>query len=135
MKKPFIVLSGLLLLASVALVSWAPRSARDVAAEWLNDFYHGDYAAAERISTNETKTLLETVQQLAAMVPDSTMQAMKSIRIEVTSETIKGDTAVVMYVVSDQPGVAQPLKLVKSGESWLVLFTKNDMDMDDPDRK
>jgi len=135
MKKPFIVLSGLLLLMSLVMVSWAPRSARDVAIEWLNDFYHGDYAAAERISTDETKTLLETVKQLAAMVPDSTMQAMKSIRIEVTSETIKGDTAVVKYVASDQPGVPQPLKLVKAGESWLVLFTKNDMDMDDQEHK
>ena len=234
MKKSFIVLSGLLLLASLVLVSWAPRSARDVATEWLNDFYHGDYAAAakhstqesgsvlelfeqnikvhnrehtapvvidvretgeaavvtfvisfsrmdtlelkmtrndrewqveysqadfnrntpedvaflwlsefahakfqaaEKYSTNDTKKVLEAVQELVRMVPDSNVRAMQKIKIEIDSVVTNRDTAFVKYTSSDQPGIFQPLKLIKADGWWLVLFTKEDTGLDDPQQK
>jgi len=117
---------SILLLAAVMLVSCKKNTPKDVANEWLNDFFHLDYDAAKKISTEDTKTLLSQVQQLATMIPDSTKKNSKNINITIKSVKVDGDKATVTYIGSDNPALEQPLKLVKQNGQWLVIYTKED---------
>ena len=63
MKKILLSFSALLL-AAVILVSCNKNAPKDVANTWLTSFYHMDYDAAKKVSTDDTKNLLSQLQQL-----------------------------------------------------------------------
>jgi hypothetical protein len=125
MKK--ILLSVLaLMIAAVMLVSCNKNSPKDVATAWLNGFYHMDYDAAKKISTEDTKNLLSQLQQLSGMIPDSSKKEMKKIVVTVKDLKEEGDKATVTYTTSDKPAQEEKLPMVKQNGKWLVQFSKGD---------
>ncbi len=116
----------LLFFTAATLAGCKKNTPKEVANEWLTDFYHLDYDAAKKLSTEETKNLLAQVQQLASMIPDSTKQALKKTSTTIKKVDINGDKATVTYIVSDNPALEQPLNLVKLNGHWLVMYTKED---------
>ena len=125
MKKVLVSFSTLLLVALMS-VSCNKNSPKDVASAWLNSFYHLDYETAKKSSTEDTKSLLATLQQFTNMVPDSNKKEMKKITVNVKDVKEDGDKAVATYTTSDNPGKDQSLNLVKQSGKWLVQFSKND---------
>ena len=127
-----------LLLAAVAILSLTAITScknggnpKDVANTWLVAFYHMDYEAAKKVSTDETKTLLAQLAQFSGMVPDSTKQQYKKITVNIKDVKENGDKADVTYTISDPTSKEasdkdQMLHLVKQNNKWLVQFSKND---------
>ena len=126
MKKILLSLSALLL-AAVILVSCNKNSPKDVANTWLTSFYHMDYDAAKKVSTDDTKNLLSQLQQLSSMISDSSKKEMKKITITIKDVKEEGDKATVSYMRSDNAtGKEEIIKLVKQNNQWLVQFSKSD---------
>ena len=78
MKKILLSFSTLFL-ASMMLVSCSKNSPKDVANSWLTSFYHMDYEAAKKVSTEDTKALLTQLGALSSMMPDSLKKEAKNI--------------------------------------------------------
>lgn len=130
MKKILFSLSAIVM-AAMVLVSCSKTSPKEVAKTWLTSFYHMDYEAAKKVSTEETKSFISQLQALSSMMPDSAKKEMQKITINVKDEQVEGDSvATVTYnVVSGKAADApkdETLKLVKKGDKWLVQFSKND---------
>lgn len=125
MKKFFVSFFALLLLAVVSM-SCNKNSPKQVATTWLTSFYHLDYETPKKMSTEDTKNLLSTLQQFATMVSDSDKKEYKKITVTVKDVKEKGDTAIATYTTSNDPGKDQALQLVKLNGKWLVEFSKND---------
>ena len=62
MKKILVSFSAVFLIA-VMTVSCNKQSPKDVASNWLNNFYHMDYEAAKKVSTEDTKQLLSQLPE------------------------------------------------------------------------
>lgn len=125
MKKIILTLS-LLLVTGALLVSCNRGTPRDVAKEWLTDFYHQDYEAAKKLSTEDTKNMINTLQGFTNALPDSTKQRAKMVAINIKSVKEDGDNATVTFTTSEDPKEQPPLKLVKQNNKWLVQFSKAD---------
>jgi len=125
MKKILLSLSALLL-AAVILVSCSKNTPKEVANTWLTSFYHMDYDAAKKVSTDDTKNLLSQLQQLSSMVSDSSKKELKKITVTIKDVKETGDKATVIYGTSDNAGKDLTLNLVKQNNQWLVQFSKND---------
>ncbi len=125
MKK--IILSLAVMLASgVFLISCNKSSPKDVAKEWLTDFYHQDYDAAKKLSTEDTKNMMTTLQGFTSALPDSVKQKAKLVTINIKSVKEDGNNATVTFTTSDDDKEQPPLKLVKQNDKWLVQFSKGD---------
>jgi hypothetical protein len=127
MKKILLSVSALLLAAAI-VVSCNKNSPKEVANTWLTDFYHMDYDAAKKVSTDDTKNILAQLQQLSNMISDSSKKEQKKIVITIKDVKEEGDKATVSYTTSsDSPNSKDDiLKLVKQNGQWLVQFSKND---------
>ena len=130
MKKILVAFSALLLLTVIS-VSCKKGGSKEVATLWLNSFYHLDYETAKTVSTEETKTLIASLQQFTSMIPDSNKKEMKKIVVTLKNVKEDGDKAVATYTISENPGKEQTLMLVKGQDKndknkWLVQFSKND---------
>jgi hypothetical protein len=125
MKKTFLSVAVILLSLSVVFTACKKNAPKDVAQTWLTAFYHFDFETAKKESTEETKKMLSTLEQLVQMEPDSTKQQMKKIKIEIKDVKEEGDKATVTYTSSDSPN-PETLHLVKQNGKWLVQFTKQD---------
>ncbi len=108
------------------VVSCNKNSPKEVATTWLNSFYHMDCETAKKVSTEDTKSLIATLQQFTSMIPDSMKKEMKKIVVTVKDVKEDGDKATATYTLSNDPGKDQSLPLVKQNGKWLVQFTKND---------
>ena len=126
MKKIILSLSALMF-AAVVLVSCGKSDPKGVAKEWLTDFYHQDYDAAKKLSTEDTKNMIQTIQGFTSAFPDSVKQKAKQTNITIKDAKIDGDKATVKFIASDNPTKEEELHLVKQSEKWLVQFSKNDM--------
>lgn len=125
MKK--IILSLAVVLASgIFLISCNKSSPKDVAKEWLTDFYHQDYDAAKKLSTEDTKNMMTTLQGFTNALPDSVKLKAKTVTINIKSVKEDGNNATVTFTTSDDPKEQPPLKLVKQNDKWLVQFSKGD---------
>ena len=139
MKK--IILSLSLLFVAAAMMAGCTKTApKDVAKEWLTDFYHQDYEAARKYSTDDTKNMMTTLEGFTGALPDSTKQRAKMAVINIKSLKEEGNNATVTFTTSEEPNKEQPpLKLVKQDNKWLVQFSKNDLNSepqeDKPKRK
>lgn len=125
MRKIAIYIS-IVVLAASTLASCSNNTAKDVASAWLNAFWHLDYDGARKLSTEDTKTLISTLQQFSKVISDSSKKEMKKITIKIKDVKEDGDKAVVTYTMSDMPEKDQVVNLVKTNGQWLVQFTKND---------
>ena len=124
MKKIMLSLSGLLL-ASLLLLS-CKTGPKDVAKTWLTDFYHMDYDAAKKLSTEDTKNLLAQFEQLSTQVDDSSKKELAKITVNIKGAKIQDTIATVTYTTSDVPDKDQNITMVKHNDKWLVQFTKDD---------
>jgi hypothetical protein len=126
MRRSLISFSVILLVAIMS-VSCNKNGPKDVATNWLNSFYRLDYESAKKLSTEDTKNILATLQQFTTMIPDSMKKDSKKIVVTVKDVKENGDKAVATYVVSNDPGKEQTLPLVKQNGKWLVQWSKDDM--------
>ncbi len=110
----------------VFLASCNKNNPEDVAYEWLTDFNQMEFEDAMKLSTNDTKNLLYSLEQLTGIVSDSERNELKNITVTIKNVKADSTTAVVTYVSSDNPNV-QTVNLVKRDNKWLVLFTKVDL--------
>ena len=122
----FVLSSFVLLLTTVFLTACNKSAPKDVAKEWLTDFYHQDYDAAKKLSTEEAKIMINTIQGFTNSFPDSIKQKAKNVTIMVKTVKEEGNTATVTFVASDDTKEQPPLKLVKQNDRWLVQFSKGD---------
>jgi GH25 family lysozyme M1 (1,4-beta-N-acetylmuramidase) len=124
MKKVFFSLVAVFALA-ISLVSCSSNSPKASAEKFVNGLTHMDYEAAKSVSTEDTKKMLEMMQQLTAMMPDSVKENAKKAKVNIGKEEINGDKATVTYTTSENP-TEQKLNLVKQNGKWLVQWSKND---------
>lgn len=129
MKKILLSLS-VVFIAAMMLVSCSSSSPKDVAKTWLTSFYHMEYEAAKKVSTDDTKNFITQLQTLSSMMPDSAKKEMQKMTVNIKDEKVEGDNATVTYnIVSGKTQDApkdETLKLVKKDGKWLVQFSKND---------
>ncbi len=109
-----------------ALMSCNKNTPKDVAHTWLTGFNQMDFEQAMKLSTNDTKNLLSTLEQLTEGVSDSGRAELKKIKVSIKDVKEDGDKAMVTYTSSDNPN-EQVLSLVKQNDKWLVQFTKTDL--------
>lgn len=132
-KNTVFVLAVLAMALMTACKSGTPK---DVAREWLTDFYHQDYDDARKLSTEDTKNMMNILQGFTNALPDSVKQRAKRVTINIKSVNEQGNTATVTFTTSEDPNNVQPpLKLVKQNDKWLVQFSKADFagsDKNDP---
>ena len=131
MKKTRFLLS-VIVVAALALVSFDKSGPKEVAKIWLTGFYHLDYNAAMKVSTEDTKAMLTQLAALVAIAPDSVKKEAKGIVVTIGDVKEDGDKATVSYTIAQNGNAAPsqnipPLKLVKQNGKWLVQFTKNDL--------
>lgn len=124
MKKVFFSLVAVFALA-IGLVSCSSNSPKASAEKFVNGLTHMDYEAAKSVSTEDTKKMLEMMQQLTAMMPDSVKENAKKEKVTIGKEEINGDKATVTYTTSAN-ATEQKLNLVKQNGKWLVQWSKND---------
>ena len=110
----------------VMLTSCGKNNPKDVADTWLNSFNHMEFEQAIKVSTNETKNLLESLQELTKGISDSGRAEVKKIKVTIKDVKEAGDNALVTYTSSDNAH-EQTLNLVKQNDKWLVQFTKTDL--------
>lgn len=108
------------------LMSCNKNNPKDVAHTWLTGFNQMDFEQAMKLSTNDTKNLLSTLEELTAGVSDSGRTELKKIKVSIKDVKEDGDKAMVTYTSSDNPN-EQVLSLVKQNDKWLVQFTKTDL--------
>lgn len=123
--KKFLCSFAAILVVVVTLTSCSSNSPKSVAKKFLTSFYQLDFDAAKKVSTDDTKKMLDMFQQLAPMMPDSSKQQLKKIKISIKDEKTEGDKSTVTYVTSDNPK-DQTLHLVKQNKKWLVQWSKQD---------
>lgn len=116
---------GVALTLVMSLVSCDSNSPKPIADKWLNGLYHLDYKSAKEVSTDDTKQLLETLEQFSTIYPDSVKEEMKKIKVDIKDVKEEGDKATVTYTTSDEPS-EKTLNLVKQNGKWLVKWTKQD---------
>lgn len=129
-----------IMFTSLALITaafmWAgcsKNTPKDVAYNWLTAFNHLDFDAAKKLSTNDTKNLLYSLQMLTDNVADSNKKDLKKVTITIKDVKVNGDKAVATYTASDNPTKEQVLNLVKEGDNWHAQFTKVDLMAEVPD--
>jgi hypothetical protein len=123
MKKVFLGLAALLMI--VGMVGCSSNSPKPVAEKFLTSFWHMDYKEAKKYATQDTKDMLDMLEQLSTTMPDSDKVHARNIKVDVKDVKEEGDKAVVTFVTSDIKDEKQ-LNLVKQDGQWLVNLTKND---------
>ena len=124
--KKLLAYVSIVLAAAVIMTGCSKNSPKGVATTFLNGYYHLDYDAAKKVSTEETKNTLNMMQQLSAtFFPDSMKKAAKDIKINIKDVKEEGDKATVTYNTSAVP-TDQTLHLVQQKGKWLVQWTKQD---------
>lgn len=121
MKK---ILSFVALIAVFA-VSCSSNSPKAAAEKFLNSFFHMEYKEAKEVSTEETKKVLDMIEQFSTMMPDSSKQSAKKIKIEIKDVKEEGDKATVTYTTSESTQ-EQKLTMVKQNGKWLANYSKQD---------
>lgn len=130
MKKVLLSIAAAILFA-FTMVSCNSNSPKGTAEKFLNSFYHMEYKEAKEVSTEDTKKMLDMIEQFSAIsIADSNKQNAKKVKIEIGEVVENGDSATVMYTTSDnkQP---QKVNLVKQNGKWLVQWSKEDSMGDD----
>lgn len=84
-----------------------------------------DYEKAREVSTEETKNLVDLVEQFSVSYPDSAKQDARNIKIDIVDVKEDGDKATVTYKTSSEPG-EQKLEMIKENGKWLASFSKQD---------
>lgn len=100
---------------------------KHIAYYWLSSFYHMQYDEAKKLSSDDTKALLEQFSGLTGYMSDSSRTEMMRVKVGIKDSKIEGDQANVVYVTSDNPEKEQVINLVNRGGRWQVQFSKGDI--------
>lgn len=84
-----------------------------------------EYDKAKEVATDDTKKLLDMMEQFSSVLPDSSKANAQKIKVEIKDVKEEGDKAVVTYVTSESPN-EQKLDMVKQNGKWLVQWSKQD---------
>ncbi len=128
-----VMYSSLAVIMVLIFMGCSKNTPKDVAYNWLIAYNHLDFEAAKKLSTPDTKNLINSLQRLTENVADSNKKELKKVTVDIKGVKVNGDKAVVTFTSSDNPGKEQTLNLVKVNEQWLVLFTKVDLMGEVPD--
>lgn len=124
--KKFLSFFSTILFVLAFLQGCNKNSPKEVAKSWLNSFYHMDYDAARKLSTDDTKNFIALIQQFSPHLSDSDKIELKKSIITIKDVKVNGNNASVIYTTSEMPQKDQPLTLIKQGDRWLVEFSKSD---------
>ncbi|MCD6064102.1 MAG: hypothetical protein K0R82_2013 [Flavipsychrobacter sp.] len=124
MKKLLLSLAATFVIA-IALTSCNTNSPKAAADKFLTNLYHMDYEAAKEVATEDTKKMLDMMAQFSSMMPDSTKESAKKIKVDIKDVKEEGDKATVIYTTSESAG-DQKIDLVKQNGKWLVQYNKQD---------
>lgn len=137
MKKALLSIAAICLLA-ISITSCSNNSPKASADKFLTSLYHMEYAKAKEVATDDTKKLLDMMEQFSSVLPDSSKQSAKKIKVDIKDVKEEGDKATVTYVTSESPN-EQKLDMIKQNGKWLVQWSKqdggndmNDMPADEP---
>jgi hypothetical protein len=100
---------------------------RHIAYHWLSSFYHMQYDEAKKLSSEDTKILLEQFSGLTGYMSDSSRTEMMRVKVGIKDTKIQGSGANVIYTTSDNPEKEQVINLVNHRGRWQVQFTKSDI--------
>ncbi len=123
MKKILSFVAAAVLVITIA--SCGSNSPKASAEKFLNSFYHMEYKEAKEVSTEETKKVLDMIEQFSTMMPDSSKQSAKKIKIEIKDVKEEGDNATVTYTTSENTQ-EQKLTMKKENGKWLANYSKQD---------
>lgn len=129
MKRIFFALAAVIMLAA-GLVSCNSNTPKAAADKFLTSFYHMDYKEAKTVSTEETKKMLDMIEQFSTMIPDSAKANAKKIKVTIKDVKEEGDKATVTYTTSENTTESK-LDMIKQEGKWLVQFNKQDQGMGD----
>lgn len=129
MKRIFFALAAVIMLA-VGLVSCNSNTPKAAADKFLTSFYHMDYKEAKTVSTEETKKMLDMIEQFSTMIPDSAKANAKKIKVTIKDVKEEGEKAVVTYTTSENTTESK-LDMIKQEGKWLVQFNKQDQGVGD----
>jgi len=124
MKKALLSLAAICVLA-LAITSCNNDSPKAAADKFLTSLYHMEYAKAKEVATDDTKKLLDMMEQFSTYLPDSNKQSAQKIKIDIKDVKEEGDKATVTYITSESPN-EQKLDMVKQNGKWLVNWSKQD---------
>jgi hypothetical protein len=124
MKKLLLSFAAICVMA-MTLVSCNSNTPKATADKFLNGLYHMDYKQAKEVATEDTKKMLEVMENFSSMMPDSNKANAKKIKINLKDEKIEGDKAVVTYTTSESTE-EQKVDLVKQDGKWLVQYNKQE---------
>lgn len=124
MKKALLSIAAICLLA-ISITSCSNNSPKASADKFLTSLYHMEYAKAKEVATDDTKKLLDMMEQFSSVLPDSSKQSAKKIKVDIKDVKEEGDKATVTYVTSESPN-EQKLDMVKQNGKWLVQWSKQD---------
>ncbi len=131
--KKIMLTSFALIMAAFMWAGCSKNTPKDVAYNWLTAFNHLDFEGAKKLSTADTKNLLNSLQKLTDNVADSNKKELKKVSITIKDVKVNGDKAVATYTASDNPTKEQTLNLVKEGDNWHAQFSKVDLMAEAPD--
>lgn len=112
-----------IVLLTILFAACNNNSPKSVADKFLTSFYHMEYDKAREVATEDTKNLIDLVEQFSASTPDSAKQEARKIKIDIKDVQEQENEAVVTYSISSEPGEYK-LNMVKENEEWLANFSK-----------
>ncbi len=124
MKKVLLSIATICVLA-ISITSCSNNSPKASADKFLTSLYHMEYDKAKEVATDDTKKLLDMMEQFSSVLPDSSKANAQKIKVEIKDVKEEGDKAVVTYVTSESPN-EQKLDMVKQNGKWLVQWSKQD---------
>ena len=124
MKKALLSIAALCVLA-ISITSCNNDSPKAAADKFLTNLYHMEYAKAKEVATDDTKKLLDMMEQFSTYLPDSNKQTAQKIKVDIKDVKEEGDKATVTYVTSESPN-EQKLDMIKQNGKWLVQWSKQD---------
>ena len=125
MFKSRIIQALVAVIFAVSFTACNSNTPEAAAEKFLTGFYHMEYDKAREVSTEDTKSLVDLVEQFSVSSPDSAKKEAKSTKIEILDVKEEGETATVTYKVSSEQG-EQKLNMVKQNGKWLASFSKQD---------
>src|ERR1044071_3726692 len=90
MKKLLLSLAATFVLA-IAITSCNTNSPKAAADKFLTSLYHMEYDKAKEVATEDTKKMLDMMAQFSSMMPDSTKENAKKIKVDIKDVKEEGD--------------------------------------------
>ncbi|MDD2411392.1 MAG: DUF4878 domain-containing protein [Bacteroidales bacterium] len=136
MKK---VLSLVLVFAAVVSFSSCKKSGPEAVAEaYLTNIAKMDFEKAKEFVTEDSKATIDFLAQMAGMAGEEAKKQATEAKVEIKDmkcEVTEDKAVCNCTVVTGEKSEAETLNLVKEGDKWLVVQTKETPDMGEMDEE